>query len=525
MQRAQATQAAAQQRATTAATQQRELIRRNADLAIAAAQRAAADAEMHRESRRLYVEARTADAAAANADLRARLSDLDSLLHSTLDVDDHIDLDRFKKPAEVPPFDPGPLGRPIPEPSWESYEPPTPRGVGKILGGDRFHQQQTTSARQAYQEARRRWIDAETRRRRQLAAREQAYEESKQKYEAKIASYNAEVDRFAAAVASADPASVVEYFAMVLGNSVYPDDFPQHFRLAYLPKQKHLLIEYHLPPVEVIPVVKEYRYDRVRDDLVATPRDEGEIRRRYTEVISQVSLRTVHEIVEADRGELVANISFNGIVDTIDRRTGIFVRPCLVSLRTRREVFAPIKLRRVDPVACLKHLQAGLSGLPDELEGVTPLVDFDREADQDLTGEFNVLAEIDERPNLLAMSDDEFEQVVADLLGNMGLEMGRCTRSGGRSRWLASDPRPVFGGKVIVYATRGGPVGHSTAHTLADAVAAAGATKGILIATAGYESEAYDSAAGRPLELLDGPGLLNLLAEHSRIKARLEPPD
>src|SRR3954470_2830068 len=99
MQRTHATQAAAQQQAGTAAAQQRELIRRNADLAIAAAQQAATDAHRHRERHRLYVEARTADAAAANADLRARLSDLDTLLLSTLEVDDHIDLDRFKKPV------------------------------------------------------------------------------------------------------------------------------------------------------------------------------------------------------------------------------------------------------------------------------------------------------------------------------------------------------------------------------------------------------------------------------------------
>src|SRR3954471_1613361 len=126
MQRAHATQAAAQQRANTAAAQQRQLIRRNADLAIAAAQQAASDAQRQRERRRLYIEARTADAAAANAGLRARLSDLDALLLSTLDVDDHIDLDRFKKPVAVPPFDPGPLGRPLPEPLWDSFAPVSP---------------------------------------------------------------------------------------------------------------------------------------------------------------------------------------------------------------------------------------------------------------------------------------------------------------------------------------------------------------------------------------------------------------
>ena len=528
MQRAHATQAAAQQRATTAATQQRERIRRNADLAIAAAQQAAADAERQRERQRLYVEARTADAAAANADVRARLSDLDALLLSTLDVDDHIDLDRFKKPVEVPAFDPGPLGRPLPEPSWESYLPPTPRGVGKvlggkILGGERLVQQQTAAARHAYQEARARWVEAETRRLRQLAARQQAYEESVRRHQVRINAYNAEVDRFANAVADADPASVVEYFAMVLGNSVYPDDFPQHFRLAYLPRQRHLLVEYHLPPVEVIPIVKEYRYDRVRDDVVAVPRDEVEVRRRYTEVIAQVTLRTVHEIVEADRGGLVSRVSFNGIVDTIDRRTGSFVRPCLVSLRTDRDTFDAIKLRRVDPVACLKHLEAGLSRLPDELEGIQPQLDFDREADRDFTEEFNVLADIDERPNLSTLADEEYEQLLGDLFGNMGLEMGMATRTPHGTRWLAVDPRPVFGGKVVVYAIRGTPVGAAVAHSLAGAASAAGATKGILVATAGYEPEAYEAVAGRPLELIDGAALITLLAEHSRIKARIEP--
>ena len=522
VQREHATQVAADQRANTAAAQQRDLIRRNADLAIFAAQQAASDVERGREHRRLYIEARTADAAAANADVRTRISDLDNLLLSTLDVDDHIDLDQFKKPLTAPPFDPGPLARPLPEPSWQSYVPPQPRGVGKILGRDRLHQQQTANARQAYEQARARWVSAEQGRVRQLAARKRAYEESRRKYEAKMVAYNAEVDRFAAAVAGADPASVVEYFAMVLGNSVYPDDFPQHFRLAYLPKQKHLLIEYHLPPIEVIPVVKEYRYDRVRNDLAAIPRDEDEIRRRYVEIIARVTLRTIHEIVEADRGALVRQISFNGIVDTIDRRTGRFVRPCLVSVQTDRDTFAAIKLRRVDPVACVKHLQGALSIKPDELAGVREKINFDRDADRDFTEEFNVLADIDERPNLVELTEPAWERQVGDLFGVMGLEMGPASRVEGGSRWLAADPRPLFGGPVVLYATRGPAVGSAAVHALAGAVTAAGATKGILVSLGGIEPAAYEAVAGRPLELIDGPALVALLATHCRVKARIE---
>jgi restriction system protein len=519
MQRAQATQDAAEQRARTAAEQQRQLIRRNAELAVTAAQRAAADAARQRERRRLYAEARAAGAAAANAEVRARLTALDVLLLSTLDVDDHIDLDGFKKPVRVPPFDPGKLGRPLPEPRWESFTPPEPRGVGRILHGERGHQQQVAGAKRAFQDARDRWADAEERRLGQLAARERQYEENRRRHEAKLTSYNAEVDRFAAAVAAADPSSVVEYFAMVLGNSVYPDDFPQHFRLAYLPRQRHLLVEYHLPPVEVIPVVKECRYDRVRDEVTAVPRDEDEIRRRYTQVIAMVALRTVHEIVESDRGGLVAEVLFNGIVDTVDRRTGRFVRPCLVSVRTDRDTFAAIKLRRVDPVACLEHLRAGLSGLPDRLEGVTPVIDFDAAADRDFTGEFNVLADIDERPNLATIPAEEYERLLRDLFGNMGLVMGEPEDG---PRWLATDPRPLFGGPVVIHAVRGRQAGPDDATGLAERVAAAGATKGILVALDGYEASAHEAVAGRPVELLDGPALLNLLAEHSGVKARIE---
>jgi restriction system protein len=105
----------------------------------------------------------------------------------------------------------------------------------------------------------------------------------------------------------------------------------------------------------------------------------------------------------------------------------------------------------------------------------------------------------------------------------MGLETGTATRTPHGARWLATDPRPVFGGKVVLYALRGAPAGAAATHALAGAVSAAGATKGILVATSGFEPDAHDAVAGRPLELIDGRALLTLLAEHSRIKARLEP--
>jgi restriction system protein len=75
---------------------------------------------------------------------------------------------------------------------------------------------------------------------------------------------------------------------------------------------------------------------------------------------------------------------------------------------------------------------------------------------------------------------------------------------------------------VVLYARRAAPAGSAAVHALAGAVAAAGATKGILVSLGGIEPAAYAALAGRPLELIDGPALVTLLANHCRIKARIE---
>jgi restriction system protein len=72
----------------------------------------------------------------------------------------------------------------------------------------------------------------------------------------------------------------VQYFDLVLGNSVYPDDFPQHYRLAYVPESKQLVVEYHLPPLDVVPRVREYRYvkAKAKDEVTAAPRAARDVR-------------------------------------------------------------------------------------------------------------------------------------------------------------------------------------------------------------------------------------------------------
>lgn len=522
MQRAHAQQLHAQQRAQAEQHRLHQQMLLEADRLRQAAEEAAAkDAQ---ERKRLYTEARAARVATANTNLRARLEELENLLAWTLAIDDHVDLERLKERFTPEPFDPGKLAVPLPPPDWRKFAPPNPTGIGKVLGGEARYQQELAAAQKAFEQAKAKHEAAEAQRQRRLAEAQRAHQRRRERAEAEVAAHNAELDRFAAAVAQGQPDAVVEYFGLVLGNSVYPADFPQQYRLAYLPQSRQIVVEYHLPTIDVIPQVREYRYLRDRDETITTPRPEEEINRRYADVLSQVTLRTVHELFEADRGGLIATIAFNGIVETLDPRTGHQVRPCLITLRTTRDTFTSINLAKVDTIACLRHLGASVSTRPQALEAVRPVVEFDM-VDNRFVDETNVLADLDRRPNLLALGADEFENVVQTLFAKMGLETRRLrvTPDGGVD-CVAIDPRPIFGGKVVIHARRGpGPVDVSAVRDLYGNVHAEGASKGILVATGGYGAPAFEFASGKPLELIDGSTLLYLLAEHANLQARIDP--
>jgi restriction system protein len=91
---------------------------------------------------------------------------------------------------------------------------------------------------------------------------------------------------------------------------------------------------------------------------------------------------------------------------------------------------------------------------------------------------------------------------------------------------VACDPRPIFGGKVVIQAKRyKHTVGVSAVRDLYGTMQNEGATKGILVTTSGYGKASFEFADGKPLELLSGSNLLFLLEENTGIEARIQPPD
>jgi len=134
----------------------------------------------------------------------------------------------------------------------------------------------------------------------------------------------------------------------------------------------------------------------------------------------------------------------------------------------------------------------------------------------------DVISSLDQRPNLLDFTHSEFESFVQNLFTKMGYETDQFRSSGdGGVDCMAYKRDPVAPMKIAVQAklyTRTVKPGH--VRELYGTMLDEGATLGIMITTSGYGPGSEDFANGKPLHLIDGPGLISICQEHG-IPARI----
>jgi restriction system protein len=480
-----------------------------------------------KERARLYAEFRAAQVDLQNNQLQATVEQLHNLLHDALAVDSFIDLETLKENAELPVFDPGDLAIRERPPSLQAYLPPALSGLQQLLpGAKKKHAEQQEAARHRYEAHLAAFTQREVVREQKLAQARAAHEQEVAAVQARMAAQHVEIDAFRQDLATGSPDAVAQYATMVLGASPYPDGFPARAKAAYIPESKQFVVEYQLPAFDIVPDIGSYRYVKTKDEVTSTARPASQRKDLYGSVVAQVTLRTLHELFEADRTGHLETIVFNGYVDTIDKGTGLPSHVYLTTVRVTRDTFTTFDLRRVEPALCLKRLNAAVSKSPTELAPVRPVLEFDM-VDPRFIEETDVLSGLDQRPNLMDLTPSEFEALIANLFSKMGLEtrQTQASRDGGVD-CVAYDPRPILGGKVVIQAKRyKHTVGVSAVRDLFGTMQNEGASKGILVTTSGYGKAAFEFAEGKPIELLSGSNLLYLLFEHAGIEARIEAPD
>jgi len=458
--------------------------------------------------------------------VQAQFAALTTILTST--AGESFSFHRLKTVPEHRSFSPGALAQAEEEPVIDGFLPPAPQGFRSLLpGAARKHREQLEQADRAFAEACEQHESREARRLEALKLARDEFDAKTAELEAATRRQHADVDQLEAKFRAGDPPAIAEYYAAVLGSISFPYERPEEeSRVAYAPESWQLVIELELPPVEVVPDVREYRYIKSRDEVKPMAVPAAERRRVYASLIAQIALAVLRDAFEADRYDVVETIVVNGHVHTIDKRTGEQIHPCLLTVRATRERFNELNLARVDPAECLKGLSASISKSPAEMVPVRPVLDFDMVDPRFVTKE-NVLETLDTRPNLMELTPKEFESLITNLFEAMGLEtrLTQPSRDGGVD-CVAYDSRPIFGGKVVIQAKRyKNTVGVSAVRDLFGTMQNEGASKGILVTTSGYGQASHEFANGKPPELIDGGNLLYLLQEHAGIEAKIVVPE
>lgn len=473
-------------------------------------------------------------AAQLTADALEELEKLDKILHHTLEVNDAIDWEKLKDYSEFDepkPEAPNPIDKPEkPNKDDENYKPKF--NILDLISKKR-KENKTKALEEKYISDIENWekrieeIEEENKQN-QLEYEENLknWEKRKEQFLQQQEEKNKAIDTQRLNYEKGIPTAIIDYCDMVLSNSEYPNYFPQEFDIDYNPETKMLIVDYSLPSPENIPKLKEVKYIQSRDEFKKMYLSKSAFNKLYDNLLYQITLRSIHELFEADVVNALDSITFNGWVNSIDKALGKEVNACVLSIQVTKEEFLEINLEHVDPKLCFKNLKGIGSSKLHSLTPIAPIIKIDRD-DARFVSSYDVADELDDSVNIAAMDWQDFEHLIRELFEKEFNQSGgevkitRASRDGGVDA-IAFDPDPIRGGKIVIQAKRyTNVVGVSAVRDLYGTVVNEGATKGILVSTADYGPDAYNFAKDKPITLLNGNNLLHLLQKHGH-KARID---
>ncbi|MFD5729562.1 MULTISPECIES: restriction endonuclease [unclassified Streptomyces] len=468
-------------------------------------------ARSQREQKAAYREQREAEARRRTRELDARVEALQGLLAAGCRAP-AFRASALTRAEAVEPFAPGPLAHPVPMPDPARYEP---QGGGWTAGR---RAQAQAEARARFERDWQAAQAAEAQRQAQFAGYQRQYRQWADAQLAEIRGHNAGIAEMTAGLRSGDAEAAVEYFSAALYASTgWPDELPRQVAAAYDSGARQLVLNWELPRYDVVPEAKSVRYMINADQEKESPRPVTQRRALYRDVLAQCLLLVLRDLFAADEFGALESVALNGFVDDHDPATGRRMPMFLGTVMATRADFAGLHLEQVNAVNCLVDgLRGQLSTRPDQYAAVRP-----GRVPEDV-GNGVVTHGGDEEPDLYEMDPLAFEALVAELFRAMGMQAVTTQRSNdGGVDVDALDPAPIRGGKIVVQVKRyRNTVPPTAVRDLYGTVQDAGANKGVLVTTSKFGPGSHTFANGKPLELVPGSELVDLLHRHG-LRGRL----
>ena len=341
----------------------------------------------------------------------------------------------------------------------------------------------------------------------------------KRAFEAAQAASNEAVGNLRRDYLSGQQDAVEQYCGMLLGAASIPEFLATSFEVRYRAEERMLVVKYQLPTMSDLPSLKSAKYVVKDKSISESFLSESARQKLFESVAYQLLLRAAFEVLEGDEAGALDSIAINGHVDAVDPSTGQRPNACVLSLWAKKTDFAAIDLSQVDPKACFRRLKGSGNPHLHSLTPVAPLVEFNLN-DSRFVDSRDVAGSVDSSTNLAAMPWEDFEHLIRDLFERVFAQAGatvrvtQASRDGGIDA-VIFDPDPIRGGKYVVQAKRyTAVVGVSAVRDLFGTMQHEGAVKGILVTTSYFGGDSREFAKNKPITLLGGAELLDLLGKH-----------
>jgi restriction system protein len=272
------------------------------------------------------------EASEKSGELKAWQTEIDNILEHTLSVDDFYDLNCLRRSIEHPDFEslfliPEPEPDEIREPARPVLNVPRPPGfLSRIFGGTKRYEVRCKEAEEQLKKdlkiwesevaaipARRaqtesEWAERERIRQECLASDKTEHERECRERANEIQQANQELDDTIKGLAEGSAEAVEAYLRLVLEKSSYPEGLHPHFWLCFEEDSSTLKMIGEIVPPSVLPCIKEFKYVGSADEIVGKSKSEKELKTQYETFLANIALRTIHEVFEADRGQVVKSI-------------------------------------------------------------------------------------------------------------------------------------------------------------------------------------------------------------------------
>jgi restriction system protein len=332
----------------------------------------------------------------------------------------------------------------------------------------------------------------------------------------RINSENQEIFEQARAELKKSETCVMTLAKLIMRENKLPDLFKPNFQFSLDETEEFLQVQFDFPDYNDV----EIEIDTLRNGDLKYASETAK-KKLVKESLFSMMVWVGHVLGTQLQGKSVQQIGINVHQSWFDPATGQPASGIIASVMGGIDHLTSLNIKKVDPIACIRDLKGIVTPSLEKQSPIRPIFEMNTD-DKRIVDSKDVDGTLVRGENLAMMPWEDFEHLVAQLFewefakDGAEVKVTQASRDRGVDAILF-DPDPIRGGKYVLQAKRYTlTVDVASVRDLYGTVMNEGANRGILITTSSYGPDSYEFAKDKPISLIDGPRLLEMLTKHGK---------